>query len=139
MGSTSSSLHWVLSPIYWSIRYWLSTLPSPPTSRTIFPYGHASRPVPILLTQKWHRTLWACSSVEWTRCIATVRRYKKGTRAGKRKYAANWCSLSSKTIPANAAHNSMPTNWASPCNTSAPPWGRWPAEMYWTSSPTSSS
>lgn len=46
---------------------------------------------------------------------------QKGTRAGKRKYAANWCSSSSKTIPANAARNSMPTNWASPCNTSAPP------------------
>lgn len=46
---------------------------------------------------------------------------QKGIRAGKRKYAANWCSSSSKTIPANAARNSMPTNWASPCNTSAPP------------------
>ena len=46
---------------------------------------------------------------------------KMGIRAGKRKYAANWCSSSSKTIPANAARNSMPTNWASPCNTSAPP------------------
>ena len=32
---------------------WLSTLPSPPTSRTILPYGHASRPVPILPIQKW--------------------------------------------------------------------------------------
>ena len=42
---------------------------------------------------------------------------QKGTRAGKRKYAANWCSSSSKTIPANAARNSMPTNWASPRNT----------------------
>mgnify|MGYP000476640974 CR=1 FL=1 len=32
---------------------WLSTLPSPPISRTILPYGHASRPVPILPIQKW--------------------------------------------------------------------------------------
>lgn len=32
-------------------------LPSPPISRTILPYGHASRPVPILLTPKWHRAL----------------------------------------------------------------------------------
>ena len=45
---------------------------------------------------------------------------QKGNKSRKRKYAANWCSSSSKLYRERRAH-SMPTNWASPCNTSAPP------------------